>query len=75
MKLKTIIMLGVYTAITAAGIGASSAQTVIDYRCKSCGWNLESCIARCDDVDDTEAGQCIGSCVQRYYSCRATFCP
>ena len=73
MKFKTMLMLGIYAAITAAGIGASSAQTVPDYRCRSCQWNFESCLARCD-VNDPDNPQCYNTCIQRRQSCVATFC-
>lgn len=73
MKFKTILMLGMYAAITAAGIGASSAQAVPDYRCQSCQWNMQACFNRCD-INDPDNGQCYGICVQRRNACVATFC-
>jgi hypothetical protein len=72
VKRKMVMIAALCASLFGAGIGATSAQ-VYDWRCQSCTWNFQSCLAQCDANGGDEA--CYSNCVTRYQLCKATFCP
>ena len=72
MKLKTILLFGLYAALAGAGMSVSSAQTIPDNRCRDCQTFFMACIYQCD----LEGGDgCYSACIQQRRLCQATFCP
>jgi hypothetical protein len=72
VKMKTILLFGLYAALAGAGMSVSFAQNITDRRCLDCETFFRACIYQCD----LEGGEgCYGACIQQRRLCKATFCP